>query len=1128
MKLRLLQSGLLAIALGAGTLTASAQTAPAEPKREFRSSWVAAMGIDWPKSTIEATAKQQLINYLDKLKAANFTGACIHVRPNADALYKSTLEPWSADVSGTRGKDPGWDPLEFAVEECHKRGLECYAWVNPYRVTARSHTYNTDFDKQWKANGWLISYGSWTSFNPGDQGARRHCLDAIKEIYTNYNIDGMLFDDYFYPGDGMPENSTADDWKHYKESKTKLSIADWRRQNVNTFVKELYDEIQAVRPDMRFGIGPAGVSHTSAPSYNLPYPDCNASDWQYDKIYADALAWLSDGSIDFISPQLYWETTHSTNPYDKMTQWWSMVGDHFNRHMYVSQASYKAIGDSGWGNDEIGEEVDINRSTTLNNSAGTIYYNTNSLMTSQDLVGYLARNKYTRTSLVPMVDWKTHVTYGAVSSLTNNAGTLSWQAMKTAPKTIMRYTVYAVPTGIAYKDAQAADGDGIDGKYLAGITYGTSYTLPADKRSGHWYAVCVYDGYGREYEPALLGVQAGQAEAAGLISPAEGATVSWVSTFDWSAVTDATYTLEVSEDPTFSTLLYQKWDLTAPGAQIEIDDLADGTRCYWRVITHVPGCLNGYSQVRSFLSPRRTAAVAAQPLSPADGADIEGVQVDLQWKYSGEAPEQVTVEVSPAADFSTTSYSASFEGTVTQTRVYLRTLGLGTSYWRVTTSGKLNTPTVSAVSHFNITDINEGSEPGYVRQFDPASYDTQDKLTVSSLWYRSVQSPFDNMTFEENGTLNRGMAANADGVYVSGRSSNSSSASAYLDKYDPNTGERIRRIELAADATIDYYPCNDVFTDSKGNVCIANLSLNLSTTPIVIHMVNLDDGSLTEVARLTGSTGRVDHVGVYGDVTSGNFTVFAAVSNTKSMRRWQVTDGTPSVTSRTITNFYPSGASGWGTAPRVHPVSNTQVYVDGGNTAWSLYEWQGRQAVLKGSFAQAPALAPEDCTDNGGAVFRLGDKRYSVHNVQYSENGSTFAICEAGDADDFSGMKQLWRVPKGGLGTVASGSCSAPVAATNVSPGVAHVYIYSPGNGLAAYEVVDHSISAVDEIKAQDSGMRVEDLKVIFTAPQNAIVAYTIAGVQVAAARAATELTLPASGTYIIKADGKSKLVYVR
>ena len=263
MKLRLLQSGLLAIALGAGTLTASAQTAPAEPKREFRSSWVAAMGIDWPKSTIEATAKQQLINYLDKLKAANFTGACIHVRPNADALYKSTLEPWSADVSGTRGKDPGWDPLEFAVEECHKRGLECYAWVNPYRVTARSHTYNTDFDKQWKANGWLISYGSWTSFNPGDQGARRHCLDAIKEIYTNYNIDGMLFDDYFYPGDGMPENSTADDWKHYKESKTKLSIADWRRQNVNTFVKELYDEIQAVRPDMRFGIGPAGVSQPS-------------------------------------------------------------------------------------------------------------------------------------------------------------------------------------------------------------------------------------------------------------------------------------------------------------------------------------------------------------------------------------------------------------------------------------------------------------------------------------------------------------------------------------------------------------------------------------------------------------------------------------------------------------------------------------------------------------------------------------------------------------------------------------------------------------------------------------------------------------------------------------------------
>ena len=279
-----------------------------------------------------------------------------------------------------------------------------------------------------------------------------------------------------------------------------------------------------------------------------------------------------------------------------MTQWWSMVGDHFNRHMYVSQASYKAIGDSGWGNDEIGEEVDINRSTTLNNSAGTIYYNTNSLMTSQDLVGYLARNKYTRTSLVPMVDWKTHVTYGAVSSLTNNAGTLSWQAMKTAPKAIMRYTVYAVPTGIAYKDAQAADGDGIDGKYLAGITYGTSYTVPT---GDYWYAVCILDGLSHEYEPQIIGVAESQNTT--LTSPINDEVAD--GKFTWAAVANATYTLEISASSDFSSVALSQTGITTNSATISLSSLFSNSTYYWRVKTRQTGKSEVVSAVASFTTP---------------------------------------------------------------------------------------------------------------------------------------------------------------------------------------------------------------------------------------------------------------------------------------------------------------------------------------------------------------------------------------------------------------------------------------------------------------------------------------------------------------------------------------------
>lgn len=215
--------------MAAGILLLSASIAFGEaPKREMRSVWVAGMGIDWPKKSgttaaAQSEAKREMTDYLDKFKAQNFTGICLHVRPRADAYYKSTLEPWSADVSGKRGTDPGWDPLAFVIEECHKRGMECYAWINPYRVNANGVVYTTPFDNQWRKDGWIFVNGNWTVFNPGLPEARKHCLDVMKEIYENYAIDGMLFDDYFYPGDHMPsgENeSQGADYELYKSTQT--------------------------------------------------------------------------------------------------------------------------------------------------------------------------------------------------------------------------------------------------------------------------------------------------------------------------------------------------------------------------------------------------------------------------------------------------------------------------------------------------------------------------------------------------------------------------------------------------------------------------------------------------------------------------------------------------------------------------------------------------------------------------------------------------------------------------------------------------------------------------------------------------------------------------------------------
>ena len=301
-------------------------------KREMRTVWIATVSnIDWPQTkgsstSVIATQKKQLTDMLDGFVKANMNSVCLQVRPMADALYKSSYEPWSSYLTGTRGKDPGWDPLAFAVEECHKRGLEINAWVNPFRFSNSSGTdTQTDIDKAMLKSGILMQVNERIVFNPGLQASRDHLLKVCKEMIENYDIDGIIFDDYFYPGGGTPEDSSAPDYQLYKSSGSKLSIGDWRRANVNETVRQFWEMVQATKPYVKFSIGPAGVAgnkSTSATKYGVTPVDnyCSASDWQYKQIYSDPLAWLSDGTIDYISPQLYWKTTHSTNPFGPLTK----------------------------------------------------------------------------------------------------------------------------------------------------------------------------------------------------------------------------------------------------------------------------------------------------------------------------------------------------------------------------------------------------------------------------------------------------------------------------------------------------------------------------------------------------------------------------------------------------------------------------------------------------------------------------------------------------------------------------------------------------------------------------------------------------------------------------------------
>lgn len=494
-------------ALAAVLLAIAALPMSSGVKREVRSVWMATVwALDWPSSTSSTTAqKNEMVKYLDVLQKNNFNAVYFQVRTMSDAFYKSSYEPWSSYLTGTRGKDPGWDPLAFVVEECHKRGMECHAWVNPYRFSTGSN-WSTAQDQALKSAGMLLAYTksdgkTTTIMNPGLESVRKRIVDVCKEIISNYDVDGLVFDDYFYP-EGIPVTSSAGDYDLWQKSGASMTFGDWRRNNVNQMVADVYKMVQQQKPYVRFGISPAGAACTSAAVAAKHGIDrCPvASDWQYDGIFSDPVAWLEAGTIDYISPQLYWKTNHKTNPFGPMTKWWSYVAKHFGRHHYASHSisflnSSNTTGD--W--EEIGKQVQFSRDYTENEAPGAVFYSA-AYVTGKKQSGFgewLQVNKFQNKALTPAIDWKkSDLEKVQVSALSKRATVLSWAGVDN-----VRYSVYAVPESV---NVETLDSN-IPAEYLLGVSYKTTYTMPDDKKSGYNYAVCVLDRYGNEYEPVYYG-----------------------------------------------------------------------------------------------------------------------------------------------------------------------------------------------------------------------------------------------------------------------------------------------------------------------------------------------------------------------------------------------------------------------------------------------------------------------------------------------------------------------------------------------------------------------------------------------------------------------------------------------
>ena len=603
------------------------------PKREFRSAWIATVWcLDWPSQGAGAAKqKAQMDQLLDSLQINNFNAVNFQVRSMCDAMYQSSIEPWSSYLTGHRGQDPGFDPLQYVVEGCHQRGMECHAWVNPYRWSTGTD-WNTPYDQQLKEEGWLLTYGSTIILDPGQQRTIDRIVDVCREIITNYDVDGILYDDYFYPN-GIPTDASAEDYGEWQASGTTLSFADWRRDNVNRMVQAVYDMIQETRPEVRYGISPAGVAATnSAVASQYGVDPCPAgSDWQYNGIFSDPLAWLAAQSIDYISPQVYWKIG-ATADYGKITPWWGKVANKFERQVYIS-SSISSITNASTEVQykEYADEVELNRTSSQDGNPGAIFYSCKYLyaLNHNSLGHYLKNTVFTHPALPPAMPWKEGYNPGVVNNLDRAGNRLEWHGYDN-----VRYTVYAFPMTM---NVTTFTGQ-ID--YLLGLTYDTGYDIPEQYQQGYQFAVCVLDRVGNEWDPAFLSVELDQLGDPVLISPADGATIDAPFDFVWHSVEGATsYMVELALSPAFSNVIERVTVTDTVASMLLFNKLSHGEQQYWRVQSCSDSCYSGVSEVRAFTPMLLTIT------DPADGSEDLEVPVTAAW-YTCGSNEPATLEVS--------------------------------------------------------------------------------------------------------------------------------------------------------------------------------------------------------------------------------------------------------------------------------------------------------------------------------------------------------------------------------------------------------------------------------------------------------------------------------------------------
>ena len=522
---------------GLGSSDASGcATDTTQAKRQFRAMWITTVSnIDWPSSQglDEATIKAEYISWLDVAVANNFNAVVVMVRIAGDTIWPSDSEPWSQVLTGVRGQDPGWDPLAFAIEETHKRGLEFHAWYNPYRGSTSASDGGAGGDLNQLAEGhalrehpeWAVTYPATGSssrvyFNPGIPEARTFVEDAMLEVVERYDIDGVHFDDFFYPYPVSGEDF-ADDATFATYGTGFADKAAWRRNNIDTMIQEMYQRIHEVKPWVQFGVSPFGIWRNASVDALGSNTAGNSS---YTANFADTKKWIEEGWLDYIAPQLYWTVGFAKADYAILVDWWSKVVDGTGVRLYVGQAAYReGTSDTGWDN-----PAELANHLTLNQQypqvTGDIYFSANDV--AEDRIGsmtQLVSEHYSSPALTPLARQAEGDSTGgtqptiteAKQETSTGAVTLAWtdpERDATGSEQVKLYVVYRfdgadTPSRCDFADgthliATVADRSFTDATAVAGRRY--TYVVSSIDRLGRESDLSAAHTVGQDTSPSVV------------------------------------------------------------------------------------------------------------------------------------------------------------------------------------------------------------------------------------------------------------------------------------------------------------------------------------------------------------------------------------------------------------------------------------------------------------------------------------------------------------------------------------------------------------------------------------------------------------------------------------------------